>query len=264
MLAVCESLSVNVVVAGSCIRRGAIHGLVFALVLVIAGGIAAGVWWSRARGVSHPVADGKTAPALAVVAAPVEPSVSQPQPADVTATPHTVESAPVPAVSPAPGSAPSAKLTFPSAATAQPNARVPFDAKAFAADPAAWCAAVEPGRIWTVADPAPGIIALRPLSPVGVTIPAGGSTTLHVRALAGAPVTFASAHYGAFANGADTHSVIADADGVATAVFTAIPGTVAFAQITAASPLTSGQVGFTVEIIAPDDAGVPAITSAQE
>jgi len=125
----------------------------------------------------------------------------------------------------------------------------PFDAAAYAANPAAYCALVEPGRVYQTAQPGAGVPALDLLGTAAATIAQGTTTLLRVKATAGAPVTFTSFDCGAFSNLLTSITVTADTDGVATATFLATPGTLNETNILAASPLCSGQVNFSVTIL---------------
>jgi hypothetical protein len=126
-----------------------------------------------------------------------------------------------------------------------------FDPATYAKDRAAYCAKVVPGRIWQLAQPGLEVPALRPATSRGQSVAPGGSVDLAVQAVPQAPVTFLSQGLGSFENGQVSITVQADATGRATASFTATPGTVAYADVMAACPLTSGQVMFTIEILAP-------------
>jgi hypothetical protein len=125
-----------------------------------------------------------------------------------------------------------------------------FDPAAYAKNRASYCAKVVPGRIWQLAQPEPDVPALRPAGSRGHSVASGGSVELAVQAVPQAPVTFLSQGLGAFANGQVAITGQADAEGRATTSFTATPGTVAYADVMAACPLTSGQVMFTIEVVA--------------
>jgi len=68
-----------------------------------------------------------------------------------------------------------------------------------------------------------------------------------------APVTMTSNNLGSFANGLTSITVAADSSGLAEAVFTASRGTIDDIQILAASPVTSGQIAFTVNVQVPSE-----------
>jgi len=124
----------------------------------------------------------------------------------------------------------------------------PFDLAAYRADPDAWCARIEPGRVFQVAQPGPGVERLLRVSGSMATIPHGGSRVLAVRAVPDAPVTFHSFDLGSFDNQLTTITVRADADGRARATFHASGGATADCHVKVASPLTTGQVDFLVTI----------------
>ena len=72
------------------------------------------------------------------------------------------------------------------------------------------------------------------------------------------PVTFTSFDLGVFDKSQlTTVTVQADGRGVAEAVFTAPPGTVDDVRIMAASPVTTGQVRFVVNVQWPDEESTP-------
>lgn len=127
----------------------------------------------------------------------------------------------------------------------------PFVLAAYVRDPLAYLNVVEPCRIWQQADPGPGVDAL--VTADGelaalVPVPPGATRPLRVLTWPGHAATFTSMDRGAFDNGLTSITVQADATGVATATFTATHGTTDQVRIAAASPVTSGQVAFTVVI----------------
>jgi hypothetical protein len=128
----------------------------------------------------------------------------------------------------------------------------PFDRAAFKADPDAclrtYLETVEPGRIWDVAEAGLGVKQLEAKTDTVVEMKAGQSVRLAVTALPSAPVTFTSFDWGEFQNRLTSVTVKADGNGTAAVTFTATPGTTGHVDILAASPLTSGQVKFYVEI----------------
>ena len=79
----------------------------------------------------------------------------------------------------------------------------------------------------------------------------GQTVTLRAVAVPGAPVTFTSFDLGAFENQLTSITVRADAEGLARAQFTGTPGTVQDVRILAASPMTSGQLHYTVRVRLP-------------
>jgi hypothetical protein len=71
---------------------------------------------------------------------------------------------------------------------------------------------------------------------------------LQVQSTAGFPVTFTAFDLGTFENQLNSVSVPTNDNGVATATFTATPGSLYRAHVLAASPGTSGQVHFEIYI----------------
>jgi hypothetical protein len=124
----------------------------------------------------------------------------------------------------------------------------PFDAKAYAENPAPYLASIEPGRVYQVLRAGPGVTVLDSVEGTMFDMPRKGQLPLRVQAKPGVPVTFYSADLGAWSNGLSTITVAADAKGVATAVFTATPGTVGDVRIIAGGPLTAGQVQFFINV----------------
>jgi hypothetical protein len=127
-------------------------------------------------------------------------------------------------------------------------APAPYDHQRFLADPQAYLDIVEPGRVYQSAEPGEQVPQLDVVGDAVATIPQGGQTILRVRTVPLAPTTFTSFECGAFANHLTSITVQADAEGVASAVFTAPPGTLNDVTILAGSPLASGQVNFCVTV----------------
>lgn len=126
-----------------------------------------------------------------------------------------------------------------------------FDKAAFEADPEAYLNVVEPGRVWQPAQPGPNVSRLQAVSPRYLEMVQGETVSLKTKAIPGAPVTFTSFDLGAFQNRLTSITVQADDTGTATARFTGTPGTYNDVNIVAASPLTSGQAKFVVNILLP-------------
>ncbi len=124
----------------------------------------------------------------------------------------------------------------------------PFDEDDYEADPKTYLDVVEPGRVWQSAQPGSDIPRLHRLTPRFVEIDQGETISLRARALPGAPVTFTSFDMGAFQNRLTSVTLRADEDGLAVARFTGTPGTLFDVHILAASPVASGQLGFTVTV----------------
>lgn len=127
----------------------------------------------------------------------------------------------------------------------------PFDKASYLANPEGYLNVVEPGRIWQVAQPGKGVPRLTYLVERFQTIEQGQSVTLKVKAVKDAPVTFTSFDLGSFHNLLTSVTVKADANGMAQAIFTGTPGTIDNVNILAGSPMTSGQLRFTVDVQPP-------------
>jgi hypothetical protein len=76
----------------------------------------------------------------------------------------------------------------------------------------------------------------------------GGTVTLRVRTDPGFPINFVSMGFGRFDSGFGAISVAADADGIASARFTATPGTTAQVPIQASSPVRAGVLNLLVQV----------------
>jgi hypothetical protein len=122
----------------------------------------------------------------------------------------------------------------------------PFDPTAFAANPQAYLDIVEPGRVFQSAEPGVDVPVLSPQGTASYEIPVGGSCTLTVVTRPGYPTTFTALDLGTFQNSLTSITVQADAQGVASATYSASGGVIADAQILAGSPGASGQVKFHV------------------
>ena len=143
-----------------------------------------------------------------------------------------------------------------------------FDKAAYEADPAAYLAVSEPGRVYQTAQPGRGVPVLRPASSQFVAMTQGETIELAVKGVpavgnnagndasgatsgggaSGGPVTFTSADLGRFENELTSITVAADARGIAKVHFTAPPGTINTVRILRGSPLATGQVEFVVQV----------------
>ena len=83
----------------------------------------------------------------------------------------------------------------------------------------------------------------------------GESVYLEVGGVSGMPVTFTSFDLGAFDNDLNSITVRADERGRARVKFTATPGTINDIHILAASPVTSGQMRYLVNVRLPEATG---------
>lgn len=123
-----------------------------------------------------------------------------------------------------------------------------FDFDTFKADPQAYINEVEPSRVFSPAQPADGVPVLSASGPAYHQVTQGESVLLSVKAVAKAPVSLTSFDLGSFDNELTSITVEANDDGIAQAKFTATGGTIHEVKILAASPMTTGQVKFTVNV----------------
>lgn len=118
----------------------------------------------------------------------------------------------------------------------------PFDAAAWERDPEAYLNVVEPGRV-EQASQDPAAQAITTTEPPRIRhVPTGETLVLSVRAVPGAPVSWACTRGGLFTEskvGAVT--VRADADGIARVTFFATPHAEGETTVLAASPFCAGQ-----------------------
>ena len=133
------------------------------------------------------------------------------------------------------------------------SAPKPFDAEAYKKDPQAYLSAVEPSRVFGSKQPGEGVKPILAKSSRFHRVKQGESVRLQVQVEENAPVTMTSNNLGSFANGLTSITVAADSSGLAEAVFTASRGTIDDIQILAASPVTSGQIAFTVNVQVPSE-----------
>jgi hypothetical protein len=130
-----------------------------------------------------------------------------------------------------------------------------FDKAAFEADPKSYAAIyasdVAPGRVFASAQPGENVTPIKATSSRLHRVKQGESVRLSVKAIPFAPVTFSSHDLGSFDNQLTTATVVADEQGLANANFTASGGTIDQVYVLAASPVTSGQAKFTIDISLP-------------
>jgi hypothetical protein len=122
------------------------------------------------------------------------------------------------------------------------------DVQAIQADKAAFVATVDPSRVYRPANAGPGVLVIAPVTSA-VRVPSGGSVAVGAVAVAGAAVTFAAQNGGEFPNQQGAITIVADKDGVASTIFTATKGTVAWVDIVAASPVTAGRARIAVQVL---------------
>jgi hypothetical protein len=130
-----------------------------------------------------------------------------------------------------------------------------FDASEFTKDPEgyaqSYASTVEPGRVYAPAQPGLMVPVLRISGNRHSRVIQGESVRLKALAVPYAPVTFSSSGLGQFDNLLTSITVVADKDGIATASFTATPGTKKNVNILGASPLLAEQIKFTLSIELP-------------
>lgn len=124
----------------------------------------------------------------------------------------------------------------------------PFDAAAFRTNPEQYLNVIEPGRVWQVAQPGPGVTRMTSVSSEYSIIEQGQSVALKVKTAPNAPVTFTSFDLGAFDNQLTSMTVQADHAGLAKVTFVGTGGTRGEVKILAGSPVTAGQVQFLVQV----------------
>jgi hypothetical protein len=110
---------------------------------------------------------------------------------------------------------------------------------------------VDPTRVYRTAAAKKGVPTLTIVGPSEQRIPTLGSATLVVEAAPEALVTFATSDGGVFANNAASITVLADAEGRATAVMKAPPGTVDDVPVRVGSPSAIGTVTLLVHVLYP-------------
>jgi len=124
----------------------------------------------------------------------------------------------------------------------------PFDPKSYKEDAKAYLNTIEPGRCFQSAQPGNDVPQLRPLSPQFQNVAQGQSVTLRVQVAPKAPCSFTSFDLGKFQNELTAITVEADEKGVAETKFFGTPGTINEVNIVAASPTSSGQARFMVNV----------------
>ena len=123
-----------------------------------------------------------------------------------------------------------------------------FNEENYLRDKQAYLSQIRPGRIYQTKPVGEDTTPLTNESPRYSEVIQGESVILKVKATPGFPVTFHTQQLGEFNNRLKTISVEADADGVATAVYSAVSGVSGLVRITAASPVHSGQVRYIVDV----------------
>lgn len=126
-----------------------------------------------------------------------------------------------------------------------------YDENEYKANRVQYLKTIEPGRVWQSAQPKKGVFQIGTESAPDFEVAQGEPAVLKVVAVPGAPVTFTSFDGGAFSNKLSSITVEADDKGIAIATFIGTPGTFNEVNILAASPVTSGQAKFLVNVVIP-------------
>ena len=127
----------------------------------------------------------------------------------------------------------------------------PFDRDAFLKDSQAYLDDIQPGRIWQTAAEGPEVKPILRMGPLYRRLLQGESAPLKVQVAPRMPVTFYSPLLGQFENKLSTITVQADENGIATATYTATPGTRGDVMVVAASPANSEQARFSIGVTVP-------------
>ncbi len=127
----------------------------------------------------------------------------------------------------------------------------PFDRAAYEANPEAYLNTIEPSRVFAPAQPGEGVKVLRSKSSRYHRTVQGESVNLVIETEPNMPVTFTSFDLGTFSNSLSSITVQANDQGIATAAFTAGPGTIGDVELLAASPVATSQVEFVVHVSLP-------------
>lgn len=129
---------------------------------------------------------------------------------------------------------------------------VSFDGEAWLDDPAYrsdYLSQTPDARIHQEACPGPSVSRLLCTGRSFIEVTPGGSAILSVQSAADAPINWYAEDCGVFAeNGLAALSTVSDAEGKATATWTATPGVTGEATILAVSPLCSGTARFTITV----------------
>ena len=127
-----------------------------------------------------------------------------------------------------------------------------FDNSAFQKNPElyarSFAATVEPGRVFATAQPGGDVPVIKPNSAMYHRVTQGEVVRLETISSSFAPVTFTSMDLGEFSNRLSSITVVSDENGNATAEFVAASGTKDDVRILAASPVTTEQIRFTVNV----------------
>lgn len=134
--------------------------------------------------------------------------------------------------------------------------REPFDYETYKRDPESYLNVVIPSRVYETAQPGEGVKRLTRIGPGYLETIQNEPVTLTIEgAEPGAPVSATAFDGGHFQNDLSAITVRADNSGMATLTFTPTDGVIENCRISAASPLSSGLVQFTVYVNKKDTKG---------
>lgn len=111
---------------------------------------------------------------------------------------------------------------------------------------------VEPSRAFNPAQPGDGVARLGSLSPREQDLVQGEKVFLRISAAPKSPVSFTTTDLGFFDNQLTSITVESDESGVAEVSFLATTGVIGRSNVIVASPQSSGQVRFAVNVILPE------------
>ncbi len=123
-----------------------------------------------------------------------------------------------------------------------------FDLAAYQQNPGQYLNKIRPGRVFYPAQPGPNVKPLESKTKPFQSVLQGDKVILKVKADPGNPVSFYTPGVGEFDNRLSSFSTQAADDGIATAIYTAGPGTIGLQNILAASPVHSGQIRFRINV----------------
>ncbi|MEM6692942.1 MAG: hypothetical protein AAF664_26170 [Planctomycetota bacterium] len=124
-----------------------------------------------------------------------------------------------------------------------------FDSESYWDDPTEYLSKSQPGRVFQTAKPTEDTIRIRAAGPRFLQLKQGEAATLSVRAPYKVPVSFTIFDGGIFDNGLTAITVAADANGKAEVRFTASANTINETAVLAASPILTGRVRFTLNVL---------------
>ncbi len=129
----------------------------------------------------------------------------------------------------------------------------PFDEEAYKKDKDSYLHQIVPARVNQFLNPGKNTPIIAPNGSMDYACKPLGSVDLSVKVKSHAPVTFTTTHGGVFkSTGLSTVTVAADKNGIADVTYVASRGTLHQAYVLCASPLTSGQLKFSIYVIPKD------------